>query len=67
MASPKLVKYLPLTGKTKVEPGDEYNPWNTGWKRLPPSYGWPVSVAPGSVFRRPVRPARIQQSLRELI
>lgn len=60
-------KYLTLTGSMAVQVGDEYNPWNTGWRRLPYPYGWKVKEAPGAKFRRPVRSEKINQQLLKLI
>jgi len=63
----KPVTYAPLTGRDKVQPGDEYNPWNMGWRRLPPSYGWEVRTAPASKFRRPNLSATKIQQMKALL
>lgn len=67
MPKPPKLEYTLLTGKTKTEVGDEYNPWRQGFRRLPPPYGYPVSDFPGAVYRRPVLSAKVKQELRNLL
>jgi len=61
------VKYTELKGSDRVQRGDEYNPWGQGWRKLPPSYGWRVSEAPASKFRRPILSSEIKRQLKELL
>jgi hypothetical protein len=68
MRSNKPLEYQEITGKTKVEVGDEFMPcWELYFRRLPPPYGWPVSSAPGAKFRRPVLSAEIKRQLKNLL
>ncbi len=62
------LRYRDLTDpETRVERGDWYNPWGSGWKPLPPSYGWKIKTAPASKFRRPIYSAEQKKALKELL
>lgn len=62
------MKYVDLKGKDRTEAGDEYKPiWEKYYLRLPPPYGHPVKDFPGAKYRRPVRPAKVQRLISELL
>lgn len=64
------LKYTLLKSNDLTQKGDEFKPiWETYFRRVPfaSTFGLPVKLCPGAVYRRPVRKPAIQQALQDLL